>query len=303
MYHRGSKGYPYKRRRVHPVNRPPRSIDEVVERSLSHCNCDTIPCSNIQQKYYRPLVPPPALKCTPLCTSDAVPCYSISDRERPTIRAPAVHEPQPVGRQVSAIYKIRIPRGFVVGFEEAESERRSHWHIDVPEDIVLRDVEMEDVQEEEVKEKEWVLTKDPLSEYYFYEELPDPLAEPVAPVLPTEIVVFDPRDLGSFPPKPPGMFLFRELKRKRLDNCIVELNTLEDEEDVQEKGQPERENTPKVTVPPEAVRPARHLPLKYFDNPSLELRHPEGALKEVTLSMPLLSHLFYRLGQVYSFWV
>ncbi|CAM6109105.1 unnamed protein product [Calypogeia fissa] len=280
MYLRGSKGYPFKRRRVHAANRSPSPIDKVVKKSRSDCNCDTIPCSNIQGKYYRPLFPPPPPKCTAICTSETVTCYNIPDRDCLLIPTPVVDERPPFDRQVSAIYKIRLPRDFVVGYEQADFERKSRWHVDVPEEIVQPDVEMEDVPEVVVKEKEWVLTKDPLSEYYFYEELPDPLAEPVAPVLPTEVVVFDPRDFGSFPPKPPGMLLFREVKRKRLDNCT--LDSLEEEEVMQREnvGQPERENPPRVTAPPESVRPARHLPLKYFDNPSLELRHPEAALNE-----------------------
>lgn len=131
-------------------------------------------------------------------------------------------------------------------------------------------------EDEEEKEEELVLTRDPTSQYYYYEALPDPnlVIETTEPfVIPK--VKFDPTDLGSFPTKASDLMLFREVKRKRVEQIAVD--DLEDEE----SAQPERENPPGELLPPDPVRPARHLRLKYFDNPTLEIQHPSVVLKEV----------------------
>ncbi|KAG6554405.1 hypothetical protein Mapa_004322 [Marchantia paleacea] len=249
MYLRGSTGYPYKRRKVHPANRPINPLEDILDLRLPEYSCQTIPCSDTPSQY-----------------SKTNPSFAACTRTR--------H-----GRNsVQALHTVRMPRIFLIGAEEAERERqllhRKKRNVESPSQDVDMDATGE--EEEEEKEEELVLTRDPTSQYYYYEALPDPnlVIETTEPfVIPT--VKFDPTDLGSFPTKASDLMLFREVKRKRVEQVAVD--DLEDEE----SAQPERENPPGEMLLPDAVRPARHLRLKYFDNPTLEIQHPSVVLKEV----------------------
>ncbi|KAL2642110.1 hypothetical protein R1flu_009697 [Riccia fluitans] len=245
MYLRGSTGFPYKRRKVHPAKIPASPLDDVLERRIPECACQDIPCSGIRN----PLSKNPSY--TPLSGSGSV----------------------------HALHSIRMPRVFIIGVEKEEREREARIRKKrmkrPPEDM---EDDEEDEDDDKEKEEETVLIKDPTSQLSVYEALADPnLVMQVTETKEIPRVKFDPTDLGSFPPRASDLMLFSEAKRKREDMTIVE------DLDEEELAQPERENPPDVNLPPDPVRPARHLRLQYFDSPTLELRHPSVDLKEVTL--------------------
>ncbi|KAL3678222.1 hypothetical protein R1sor_021178 [Riccia sorocarpa] len=250
MYLRGSKGFPYKRRKIHPANLPPNPLDDVLERRILECACQDIPCSGMRN----PLSKNPSY--TPISGSGLV----------------------------QALHSIRMPRVFIIGVDddnrETEARVRKRCMKRSPRDAYYIDDDEKEEDDEKAKEEEMVLIKDPTSRHNEREgggaslSVQSNLKIQVTGNRERPKVEFDPTDLGSFPPRASDLMLFSEAKRKREPLTLVE--DLDDEE----LPQPERENPPDLMRPPDPVRPARHLRLQYFDNPTLELRHPSVDLKE-----------------------
>lgn len=100
---------------------------------------------------------------------------------------------------------------------------------------------------------------------------------------------FDPQNIGSFPPRPPNILLFKTAAKKR--RKYKDLNEMEYFENTNVYPIAETMTEPTDFTERQAftmgkVRTEFNLPLYLFDNPQMDLRYPTIDLKEVSFATP-----------------
>ena len=109
---------------------------------------------------------------------------------------------------------------------------------------------------------------------------------------PSPYSTFDPENIGSFPPRPPNILLFKTAAKKR--KKYRDLNEMEYFENTNVYPVAETMTEPSDFTERQAftmgkVRTEFNLPLYLFDNPQMDLRYPTIDLKEVSFATPFPS--------------